>query len=117
TPSATQDFSLKRGVWAEGRVYDAATKNPLAGQLGYYLFRNAELERAIPGLKDAFMDEHYFTDPDGKFRVPVLASRGILAFNYSPAGFDTEIRYPRGAGADKFAGGTDMGGSPSFATL
>src|SRR4029079_12978629 len=47
TASATQDFRLKHGVWAEGRVYDAATKNPLAGQLEYYLFRNAELERAI----------------------------------------------------------------------
>ena len=110
THSVEQDFRLKRGTWAEGRAYDAATKKPLAGEVEYFMFRNAELERAVPGLRNGFMDEHYSTSADGKFRVPVLATRGILAFRYAPSAGEDRTKYPRGAGAEKIEGGKDIGG-------
>jgi beta-lactamase regulating signal transducer with metallopeptidase domain/protocatechuate 3,4-dioxygenase beta subunit/5-hydroxyisourate hydrolase-like protein (transthyretin family) len=100
-----QDFRLKRGVWAVGRAYDAQSKEPLTGELSYYWFRTPELEQAIPGLREAYVDENYFTNANGEFRVPVLAARGILAFRYAPLNSMDAARYPRGAGAAAIAGG------------
>lgn len=103
------DFRLKRGVWAEGRVFDAKTKEPLTGKLSYYIFRDAELEKTVPGLRDAFVDELYFTNANGEFRVPVLAARGVLAFFYS--GRKDVTAYPRGAGAESIDGAEQEQGS------
>ena len=109
-----QDFRLKRGVWAAGRAYDAQSKQPLTGELSYYWFRNAELEQAIPGLREAFVDENYFTDAKGGFRVPVLAARGVLAFRYAPLNSMDAARYPRGIGAAAITGAQ---GSADFTTF
>ena len=116
TATVQQDFKLKRGVWAQGRAYDATTKAPLPGALVYSIIRNPDLERAVPGLRFAYIDEHYFTDTDGRFRVPVLAARGILAFRYAPSTGKTMI-YPRGAGAEKISGGVGKGDSLYFETI
>ncbi|HVA47446.1 MAG TPA: M56 family metallopeptidase, partial [Pirellulales bacterium] len=113
-----RDFRLKRGVWAEGRVFDAETRKPFTGEISYHFFQNRELEEAIPGLTEAFLDGRYWTNANGEFRVPVLPSRGILAFRYD--GFDKHHdidRYPRGFGANEIAGGKDLGGGKVFPTL
>ncbi|HEX2476760.1 MAG TPA: carboxypeptidase-like regulatory domain-containing protein, partial [Lacipirellulaceae bacterium] len=103
-----QDFRMKRGVWAQGRVYDAQTNEALTGKLDYYIFRNPDLEREIPGLREAHVDEHYFTDADGNFRIPVLRTRGVLGFWYS--GPKDATAYPRGAGAEEIEGADDQNG-------
>ncbi len=112
------DFRLKRGVWAEGRVYDAETRKPFAGEISYYFFRDRKQEAAIPGLKEAFVDGLYWTNADGEFRVPVLPTRGILAFRYD--GRDREgdgiDRFARGFGAERIAGSEDLGGAKAFPT-
>jgi beta-lactamase regulating signal transducer with metallopeptidase domain/protocatechuate 3,4-dioxygenase beta subunit len=56
------DFRLKRGVWAEGRVYDAETQKPFTGEISYYFFRDRKQEESIPGLKKAFIDGLYWTN-------------------------------------------------------
>jgi beta-lactamase regulating signal transducer with metallopeptidase domain len=114
-----QDFRLKRGLWAEGRVFDAETRKPFTGEMSYYLFRNRELEEAIPGLRQAFVDGLYWTNSQGEFRVPVLPSRGVLAFRYDGRGMgrDGIDRFPRGFGADDIAGSEDLGGTKVFPTI
>jgi beta-lactamase regulating signal transducer with metallopeptidase domain/protocatechuate 3,4-dioxygenase beta subunit len=114
-----QDFRLKRGIWATGRVYDAETDKPFVGQISYYWFRNRELEQQIPGLRRAFVDELYWTNGNGEFRLPVLPTRGILAFRYAGMARDRDgiDRFARGAGADSIEGSQAMGALKSFATM
>lgn len=118
--SIEQPFRLKRGVWAEGRVFDAATNKPFIGGIDYYHFRDRQLEKEIPGLFRAYVDDRYWTNSNGEFRVPVLPMvRGILGYRYS--GNDHEAdgidRFPRGAGATEIEGSEDLGGSRAFPTL
>ncbi|MCO8123295.1 M56 family metallopeptidase [Stieleria sp. TO1_6] len=75
------NFQLKKGVWAEGRVYDAETDEPFYGSLTYYWFRNRDLEAEYKGVFRAYFDGRYFTDYDGRFRIPVLPTPGIIAFS------------------------------------
>ncbi len=64
------------------------------------------------------MDGRYWTNSKGEFRVPVLPSRGVLAFNYSGDSMDRDgiDRYPRGQGAEGIAGAMDLGGVKGFPT-
>ncbi|HWB09801.1 MAG TPA: M56 family metallopeptidase [Pirellulales bacterium] len=114
-----QDFRLKRGLWAEGRVFDAETDRPFTGEMSCYLFRNRELEEAIPGLRQAYVDGLYWTNAKGEFRVPVLPSRGVLAFRYDGRAMDRDgiDRFPRGLGADDISGSEDLGGTKVFPTI
>ncbi|MEM9660248.1 MAG: carboxypeptidase-like regulatory domain-containing protein, partial [Planctomycetota bacterium] len=103
------DFRLKQGVWAEGRVYDSGNDQPLTGQIEYYYFRNEALEEQWPGLRQALVDGRYWTNRNGEFRVPVLPTRGILAYRYEAAtteeAFNPIIdKYPRGYGAESIEG-------------
>jgi beta-lactamase regulating signal transducer with metallopeptidase domain/uncharacterized GH25 family protein len=113
------DFRLKRGVWAEGRVFDAATDKPFTGEITYYFFRNPELEAAISGLRAAYLDGRYWTNGKGEFRVPALPTRGVLAFRYDGRAMDRDgiDRFARGFGADDIAGSEDLAGTKMFPTL
>ncbi|WP_146446526.1 M56 family metallopeptidase [Botrimarina colliarenosi] len=108
------DFRLRQGVWAEGRVYDADTDEAIVGSLEYYYFPNKEIEAAYPGTRRTFVQGRYWTDAEGRFRVAVLPTRGVLAFQYDntatngPLGRDID-RYPRGAGAESIEGRDDQG--------
>jgi beta-lactamase regulating signal transducer with metallopeptidase domain/uncharacterized GH25 family protein len=119
TDRIEQDFRLKRGVWATGRVYDADTNEPFAGEISYFWFRDRQLERDIPGLFYQFIDERYFTNRQGEFRVPVLPARGILGFRYQggSGNRDQISRFPRGAGADSIEGSEPIGSLKHFPTL
>ncbi|WP_145112616.1 carboxypeptidase regulatory-like domain-containing protein [Botrimarina mediterranea] len=108
------DFRLRRGVWAEGRVYDADTDEAIVGSLGYYYFPNKEVDESYPGTRRTFVQGRYWTDAEGRFRIPVLPTRGVLAFRYDnnaangPLGRDID-RYPRGAGAEAIEGRDERG--------
>ena len=125
-PTIRLDFRLKRGIWAEGRVFDAKTDRPFVGQIAYHCFRNQELENDIPGITDAdggyCIDIRYWTNANGEFRVPVLPSRGILAFVYrgtSRVGLDADRmkHFPRGYGADTIEGAQNFGDGLGFSTF
>jgi hypothetical protein len=114
-----QDFRLKRGQWAEGRVFDAETRKPFTGEISYYRFRDRESEETIPGLRQAYVDGLYWTNADGEFRVPVSPSRGVLAFRYDGLSMDRDgiDRFPRGFGANDIGGSEPMGKMKVFPTL
>lgn len=108
------DFRLKHGAWAEGSVFDAKTKAPLAGEVSYFILRDPEIEKAMPGLRHAFVDELYFAGVDGKFRVPVFPTRGVIAFRHTSTNGMTN--YPRGAGAEAIEMTEDIG-VPAIASM
>lgn len=114
--STTQDFLLKRGVWAEGRVFDAETQKPYTGEITYYFFLNPELKAAIPGVYRGFVDGGHYTNAKGEFRIPVLRAPGVLAYRYEGIAFDRgDIdRFPRGTGADQITAKAEPFGA--FAT-
>lgn len=109
---AVADFSLHRGVWAEGRVIDGTTGEPFTGEMSYYWFRDRSLEAKIPGLRQSFVDGLYYTNRRGEFRIPVLATRGILAYRWDgqlePGANARPIdKFPRGLGAESIDGKDD----------
>ncbi|HEY2837999.1 MAG TPA: M56 family metallopeptidase, partial [Pirellulales bacterium] len=110
-----QDFRLKRGVWVEGRVFDAASQQPFTGEISYYFFLDPELKKAVPGIYQGFVDGLYWTNAKGEFRIPVLPARGILGYRYDGSGPDRDgvDRYPRGAGAEEIAGVEKFGAFPT----
>ena len=97
-------FPVKRGVWLEGRVFDADSKKPLHGAVNAFYFRNPELERQVR-LHGSFIQGTHRTDPNGNYRIPVQATRGILTFRLF--GSEEFSRYPRGAGAALIEGMED----------
>lgn len=111
------NFQLKKGVWAEGRVYEADTNEPFYGSLTYYWFRNRDLEAEFKGVFRAYFDGRYFTDSEGRFRIPVLPTPGIIAFSTGNRDQQRMSAYSRGYGEwelAKYRGGRP--GSPSYAT-
>ena len=118
-PATRCNFRLKRGVWAEGRVFDAETDVPFTGEIEYFYFRNKQLDKAIPGLRGAYLDGRYWTNSNGEFRVPVVSSvRGILAYRYDGRNMNRDgiERFPRGFGAESIKGAKDFGGGKGFPT-
>jgi RNA polymerase sigma factor (sigma-70 family) len=75
------DLKIKRGLWAEGRVTDAATGRPLAADVDYYCLYSNPRGAAYPGFDGAYLQggTGYHTDTAGRFRVPVVSGRGIVA--------------------------------------
>lgn len=101
------NFSLKKTLWATGRVVDGDTGKPFTGEMTYYWFRDRSLEAAMPGLRETNTDGLFYTNSQGEFRVPVLPTRGILAYRWDGDGFQQPNpieRFPRGLGAEKIDG-------------
>jgi hypothetical protein len=78
---AEMELKIKRGLWAEGQVTDAATGRPLAADIDYYCLYSNPRGAAYPGFDGAFLlgPTRYHTDAAGRFRVPVVPGRGIVA--------------------------------------
>jgi RNA polymerase sigma factor (sigma-70 family) len=78
--TATLDLKVRRGLWAEGQVIDADSGRPLAAGIDYYcLYSNPEGSKAPGfgfGMASGLLCQ---TDGAGRFRVPVLPGRGVLA--------------------------------------
>lgn len=99
----TLKLSLKKGVWAEGRVFDASTDEAFQGEIVYYWFRNRELEAEYPGARRAFLDGRYFTDAQGRYKIPVLRTPGVICFTSGNRDHDRMAKFPRGMGEQELA--------------
>jgi sigma-70-like protein len=79
----TVDFTIKRGVWIEGKITDKAGK-PQQGQVQYFaLYPNPNL-RDYPSL-DGTLTRSVAARPDGSYRVVGLPGPGVIAVTgYSP---------------------------------
>jgi len=76
------DVALRRGVWAVGRAYNVKTGQPVAATLFYTPYRSNEFaKRQRRSDRTNFLD--YLpsgqTDKDGRFRVPIMPGRGVVA--------------------------------------
>jgi hypothetical protein len=69
--TATLDFKVQRGIWAEGQVTDADTGRPLAANVDYFGLASNPHAAKAPGFAFA-LPVLYPTDASGRFRVPVL---------------------------------------------
>jgi RNA polymerase sigma factor (sigma-70 family) len=76
----TRDIKMKHGIWAVGRVLDAATDRPLSADIDYYCLVANRNAGEAPGFTFAYaLGALYHTGDDGRFRVPVLPGPGVLA--------------------------------------
>ncbi|MHB8955238.1 MAG: M56 family metallopeptidase [Pirellulaceae bacterium] len=118
--AVTLDFELKRGIWVQGRVTDAATGRPVAARVMYYPFlanqhaaeygnfRLREEGYSPRGSIDGW-DHRYQTDNDGSYRVVAAAGRGVIAVK--------SLRmegYLLGVGAEQIEGRDDMGNLQTY---
>ena len=72
------DVALSSGVKVRGRVTDSRTGKPLSGRLAYFAFvTNPHLQTATGFDSPEF---HYRSGADGRYEIPVLPGKGILAF-------------------------------------
>jgi RNA polymerase sigma factor (sigma-70 family) len=87
------DITLKRGVWAEGKVTNRATRKPVKAVVVYFPFRDNPNVKDCPGA--TFFNNHIGdepespTDAEGRFRIPVLPGGGLLAVKVSEPGYLT----------------------------
>lgn len=91
---ANLDFALKRCVWVDGRVVNAATGDPVVGALvGYFPMRDNPHLDDVPGsvlMNNAIGDEpEVRTDADGRFRVAALPGGGLIAVQSADRAFLT----------------------------
>lgn len=95
-----KDVTLMRGIVAVGRVYNIKTGQPVLATLFYTPFKSNEFARktrrsGVTTLLDYVPAGH--TDPEGRFRIPVLPGRGVVAVqcvsgDYVPAFGLSKIR-------------------------
>ena len=74
------EIMLRRGVWADGRVTDATDGRPLLASIDYLVAPGNPNLAAYPHFRylpgNGMM---YRTNCEGRFRVPVMPGKGILA--------------------------------------
>lgn len=100
----TMDVELTRGIWIEGRAFDATTNEPIrSGRVEYFAFADNPFAKSVKGFSGAMHSLHYRLKPDGTYRIPGLPGRGIVAIM---ADRDHD-KYQRGMGADKIGGKDD----------
>jgi hypothetical protein len=74
----TVDFSLKRGVWVQGKVTDKVTGKPVRANITYQpADDNPHRRDAVDFTKYGYLREHR-SGPDGTFRVPALPGPGVI---------------------------------------
>jgi len=98
--SVRADFELKRGVLIRGRVTDAKTGAAVQDcTVDYYVFHNNPSYEEAPGFDGASkVVGPYMTDQEGRYAVPGLPGRGIVAVQVYSKGL---MGYPLRAGVEK----------------
>lgn len=94
-----RDIRLTRGIWVEGRAYDRDTGEPIrTGQVKYFAFHDNPHVKQMPEPLGLY-DWYYRLDQEGKYRIPVLPGRGIIAIK-----LNSTVKYQRGRGSEKIPG-------------
>ncbi len=118
-PPVALDFALRRGVWATGRVFDAATGQPRKVEITTFVPLTNPYAFADPSIQllsqDRVIDSqgHSFTcDADGRFRLLIYPGPGFIT-----AGTNRSTD-ASGIGSEILAGVPRSSGIlPGFATL
>src|SRR5262249_46189745 len=93
------DMALKRGVLVRGRLTNKVTGQPLHGSLTYRAFRDNPHLDGYPNFKRDSLEMHIVIQgDDGRFAIPALPGRGLIAARAIEEG------YLHGIGADAIKG-------------
>ncbi len=94
------DIELKRGIWLTGQVIDQQTGEPQQARVSYLPFLDNDAAKGYenfnPGIRSIGQEGYYPTTPEGIFRIPAIAGRGVVTAIAREA-----YRYRIGVGADK----------------
>ena len=98
--SSQADFGLKRGVLIRGQVTDAKTGVGVRDcTVDYFVFHDNPFYKQAPGFDGASeVVGPYMTDQEGRYAVPGLPGRGVVAVQVYSKGL---ARYPLRAGVEK----------------
>ena len=120
-PPVTLDFTLRRGVWVSGRVFDAATGQPRAAAINAFVVATNPYAFADPSIQmlgpDPVTDPQgrlfsFASGPDGRFRLRIYPGPGFITAGTSDS---TDAR---GIGSETMSGVPRAPGDlPGFATL
>ena len=107
--SVQADFELRRGVLIRGRVTDAKTGAAVQDcTVDYYVFHNNPYYKETPGFDGASqVVGPYMTDNEGRYTVPGLPGRGIVAVRVFPT---RPTGYPLRVGVEKIPELSKAGG-------
>jgi len=103
------DMTLKRGVLVRGRLTDKATGQPVPGMVEYFVFQDNPYLGDFPNSqRQSHVTRVDVKGPDGRFAIPALPGRGLIAARA------TDERFLHGIGSGAIKGLIkDLG---SFAT-
>lgn len=96
------DIKLKRGVWLTGRVLDRETRQPVRGQVEYFVYTDNPHMEAYPAFGWTMIGPH-FARADGVFHFVVFPGPGVLAARVGGS------RYIRAAGLEKLENKVENG--------
>jgi RNA polymerase sigma factor (sigma-70 family) len=106
----TFDINLKRGVLVRGRLTDKGTGQPLRGSVSYHAFRDNPYVDEFPNFKRGSQETRILiSGSDGRFTIPALPGRGLIAARAPEDGF------LHGIGAEGIKGfDRQMGAFPTY---
>jgi hypothetical protein len=108
----TVDRSLKRGIWIRGRVTDQATGKPVFAEVRYFAFLANDFAKKYanftPTRSMSDIQGHYYTSPDGSYKVVGLSGRGLVCAKAFRG------NYVLGSGAEAIGGMNRHGHFPTY---
>ncbi len=96
------DIELKRGVWLTGRVLDRQTRQPVGGQVEYFVYTDNPHMAAYPVFGWTMIGPH-LARADGVFHFVVFPGPGVLAARAGGS------QYIRAAGLEKLGNKVENG--------
>lgn len=112
---AALDFSLKKGVWVQGRVTDKATGRGVQSLMMYYVFRDSLEKGEDRELSIPFQGgDGNYSDKQGHFRFVGYPGRGLLG---ARANGPEREHYRISLGAKEIKGSEKLIGVLRFATI
>ena len=82
------DLTLKRGVLVRGRLTDKATGQPVQGVVEYFVFQDNPYLGDLPNSQqESQVTRVDVMGSDGRFAIPALPGRGLIAARAKPERF------------------------------
>jgi RNA polymerase sigma factor (sigma-70 family) len=113
--TATLDFSLKKGVWVEGRVTDKVTGRGVQALMSCFVFQDSLVKGEAQELFIPFQGgDGNYSDKEGRFRFVGYAGRGLLGARATGAAME---HYRIRLGVADIKGAEQLGGVLRFPTF
>jgi beta-lactamase regulating signal transducer with metallopeptidase domain/protocatechuate 3,4-dioxygenase beta subunit len=93
------EIQVKQGIWIKGRVTDKQSGEPVSATVDYLALQKNPHTLDKLGLRQAWVQQRYRTDSDGRYRVLGLPGPGVLLVTSQ-----TGKTYPKAVGAESVDG-------------